>query len=164
MLCKFFTKHTSLAVGRRLNLSCVAARFRGAISSLREQASATQQPALVHVNFDLCSSSHEVSEPIAPRVHPPEEEIGFGPACWLWDYLRRSGGSGFLLPLSGGADSSATAAIVGSMCQVSRHACGCAPIPHNKGHLYSSGSCRDCLRDFTMFETQKCLRSLLQLD
>ena len=41
-----------------------------------------------------------------------------GPACWLWDYLRRSGASGFLLPLSGGADSSAVAAIVGSMCQL----------------------------------------------
>ena len=41
-----------------------------------------------------------------------------GPAAWLWDYLRRSGASGFLLPLSGGADSSSTAAIVGSMCQM----------------------------------------------
>ena len=45
-----------------------------------------------------------------------------GPACWLWDYLRRSGASGFLLPLSGGADSSSVAAIVGCMCQmVLRH-------------------------------------------
>lgn len=35
----------------------------------------------------------------------------------LWDYLRRSGASGFFLPLSGGADSSATAAIVGVMCR-----------------------------------------------
>jgi NAD+ synthase (glutamine-hydrolysing) len=41
-----------------------------------------------------------------------------GPACWLWDYLRRSGGSGFLLPLSGGADSSAVATIVGVMCHL----------------------------------------------
>jgi len=48
--------------------------------------------------------------------HTPEEECGFGPACWLWDYLRRSGAGGFMLPLSGGADSSATAAIVGVMC------------------------------------------------
>lgn len=40
-----------------------------------------------------------------------------GPACWLWDYLKRSGASGFLLPLSGGADSASVAAIVGSMCQ-----------------------------------------------
>ncbi len=48
----------------------------------------------------------------------PEEEIAYGPACWLWDYLRRCGASGFLLPLSGGADSSSVAAIVGAMCQV----------------------------------------------
>ena len=41
-----------------------------------------------------------------------------GPACWLWDYLRRSGASGYMLPLSGGADSSATAAIVGCMTQL----------------------------------------------
>jgi NAD+ synthase (glutamine-hydrolysing) len=46
------------------------------------------------------------------------EEIAYGPAAWLWDYLRRSGASGFLLPLSGGADSSSTAAIVGCMCQM----------------------------------------------
>ena len=37
---------------------------------------------------------------------------------WLWDYLRRSGASGYFLPLSGGADSSSTAAIVGVMCQL----------------------------------------------
>lgn len=48
--------------------------------------------------------------------HCPEEEIAHGPAAWLWDYMRRSGASGFLLPLSGGADSSSTAAIVASMC------------------------------------------------
>lgn len=52
------------------------------------------------------------------RYHIPSEEIALGPACWLWDYLRRSGATGYLLPLSGGADSSSTAAIVGSMCQL----------------------------------------------
>jgi NAD+ synthase (glutamine-hydrolysing) len=48
----------------------------------------------------------------------PEEECCLGPACWLWDYLRRSGASGFLLPLSGGADSSSVAMIVFAMCQL----------------------------------------------
>ncbi len=24
-------------------------------------------------------------------VHSPMEECALGPACWLWDYLRRSG-------------------------------------------------------------------------
>ena len=51
-----------------------------------------------------------------PRRYCPEEECCYGPACWLWDYLRRSGANGFLLPLSGGADSSSVAAIVSAMC------------------------------------------------
>lgn len=38
-----------------------------------------------------------------------------GPALWMWDYLRRSGARGFFLPLSGGADSGAVAALVASM-------------------------------------------------
>lgn len=48
----------------------------------------------------------------------PMEEIQHAPALWLWDYLRRSGARGFFLPLSGGADSAAVAAIVASMCQI----------------------------------------------
>ncbi|KAI5101338.1 glutamine-dependent NAD(+) synthetase, partial [Silurus meridionalis] len=48
--------------------------------------------------------------------HTPQEEISLGPACWLWDYLRRSGQAGFLLPLSGGVDSASSACIVYSMC------------------------------------------------
>ena len=58
--------------------------------------------------------------PLDPSTlcHFPEEECGLGPACWLWDYLRRSGAGGFLLPLSGGADSAAVAAIVGVMCHL----------------------------------------------
>jgi hypothetical protein len=41
-----------------------------------------------------------------------------GPACWLWDYLRRSRTQGYFLPLSGGIDSCATAIIVYSMCRL----------------------------------------------
>lgn len=57
------------------------------------------------------------------RYHTPEEEIALGPACWLWDYLRRCGVSGFFLPLSGGIDSCATATIVYSMCRLVFDAC-----------------------------------------
>ncbi|KAM9409466.1 glutamine-dependent NAD(+) synthetase isoform 2-T2 [Pholidichthys leucotaenia] len=62
---------------------------------------------------DLFLPSHQ---PIEFRFHTPEEEISLGPACWLWDYLRRSGQAGFLLPLSGGVDSSSTACIIYCMC------------------------------------------------
>ncbi|KAF2749564.1 NAD+ synthetase [Sporormia fimetaria CBS 119925] len=58
------------------------------------------------------------SEKKAPRIHFPEEEIALGPACWLWDYLRRSKAAGFLIPLSGGIDSCSTATLVFSMCRI----------------------------------------------
>uniref|UniRef100_A0A8C7YEP3 Glutamine-dependent NAD(+) synthetase n=1 Tax=Oryzias sinensis TaxID=183150 RepID=A0A8C7YEP3_9TELE len=81
--------------------------------------SETQAFLRVKVDFSL-STSNDVflptQQPLQWRFHTPEEEISLGPACWLWDYLRRSGQAGFLLPLSGGVDSSSTACIVHSMC------------------------------------------------
>ncbi|KAM7423525.1 hypothetical protein PAMA_000059 [Pampus argenteus] len=73
----------------------------------------------VKVDFSLSSGDDiylPTHQPITWHFHTPEEEISLGPACWLWDYLRRSGQAGFLLPLSGGVDSSSTACIVYSMC------------------------------------------------
>ncbi|KAI9702264.1 MAG: glutamine-dependent NAD(+) synthetase [Bogoriella megaspora] len=55
------------------------------------------------------------SVPINIKYYRPEEEIAYGPAVWLWDYLRRSGQGGFFLALSGGIDSCSTALIVSSM-------------------------------------------------
>ncbi|KAG5669163.1 hypothetical protein PVAND_017058 [Polypedilum vanderplanki] len=59
-----------------------------------------------------------VNLPLEWINHTPEEEIAMGPACWLWDYLRRSGQGGYFLPLSGGIDSCSTACIVYNMCQM----------------------------------------------
>lgn len=97
--------------------------FRGSVASLQEQASTVATVPFIDVPFCLCVSARNGSMPIPndsiePRYLCPEEEIARGPACWLWDYLRRSGASGYLLPLSGGADSSSVAAIVGCMCQM----------------------------------------------
>ncbi|CAG8642028.1 12158_t:CDS:10 [Funneliformis caledonium] len=58
------------------------------------------------------------TKPTKEFYHTPEQEITLGPACWLWDYLRRSKTSGYFLPLSGGIDSCATATIVHSMCRL----------------------------------------------
>ncbi|BFZ53134.1 glutamine-dependent NAD(+) synthetase [Savitreella phatthalungensis] len=65
------------------------------------------------LSLDLCPT-----QPITPHYWTPEQEISLGPACWLWDYLRRSKQAGFFLPLSGGIDSCATAMIVFSMCRL----------------------------------------------
>lgn len=76
---------------------------------------------------DAALLSHPSSQPDAPatevRYHSPEEEIALGPACWLWDYLRRSRTQGYFIPLSGGIDSCATAVIVFSMCRLVVEAC-----------------------------------------
>lgn len=116
--------------------------YRGSVSSLQEQASMVQPIPLINCEFYLCSSHGGVPQQhseniqlgpqlptpaIKPHYHEPEEEIARGPACWLWDYLRRSGAAGFLLPLSGGADSSSVAAIVGCMCQMAVEAAAIDP-------------------------------------
>ncbi|XP_061347600.1 glutamine-dependent NAD(+) synthetase [Gastrolobium bilobum] len=99
----------------------VVASLRGSVSSLRELASCKNKVPSVEVPYSLCVPFNlkiRLSVSLKIQYHCPEEEIAFGPGCWLWDYLRRSGASGFLLPLSGGADSSSVAAIVGCMCQL----------------------------------------------
>ncbi|CAB4034234.1 Glutamine-dependent NAD(+) synthetase, partial [Paramuricea clavata] len=71
----------------------------------------------------ICLDQYFCSDnPLLPATQPvtlgeitPEQEISLGPACWLWDYLRRSGMAGFFLPLSGGIDSSSVACLVASM-------------------------------------------------
>ena len=93
--------------------------YRGSLSSMRDQASKSSPFPMIPVDFALCDEEIFLPSPKRDPVYlTAEEEIGRGPACWLWDYLRRSGASGFLLPLSGGADSASVAAIVGCMCQM----------------------------------------------
>ena len=58
------------------------------------------------------------NKPKAFRSYSSDEEIAMGPACWLWDYLRRSNAGGVFVPLSGGMDSCSTAMIVFSMCRL----------------------------------------------
>ncbi|CAG8958342.1 hypothetical protein HYFRA_00011019 [Hymenoscyphus fraxineus] len=87
---------------------------------------AIDQPSYerVEVPMSLSSDSDEFNPLLKPslprevRYHTPEEEIELGPACWLWDYLRRSKQAGFFIPLSGGIDSCATSLIVYSMCRL----------------------------------------------
>jgi NAD+ synthase (glutamine-hydrolysing) len=101
------------------DLSAVRA-FRSNIISRSYQAASTPSIPRVHVDFNVTDDSPltaSVSQAKEVHLHDPMEEIALGPSGWLWDYLRRSGQRGYFLPLSGGADSSSTAALVGIMCQ-----------------------------------------------
>ena len=101
-----------------------------AVRSFRTSASRSMQgaqaPAYQRIEVPMSLSQREdnfnplvvPSPAIDVNYHPPQEEISLGPACWLWDYLRRSRQSGFFLPLSGGLDSASTAIIVYSMARM----------------------------------------------
>ncbi|XP_077985397.1 glutamine-dependent NAD(+) synthetase-like [Glandiceps talaboti] len=95
--------------------------FRGGFSSRGLQAASVKPYPRIMVDFSL-SLEVDIALPTLQQIewrhHTLEEEIAFGPACWLWDYLRRSGQSGYFLPLSGGIDSSAAACLVASMCRL----------------------------------------------
>ncbi|SCU91513.1 LAME_0E12816g1_1 [Lachancea meyersii CBS 8951] len=98
---------------------------RASILSRGLQASASDvKYERIEVDEELAPMTNRFDPKIAPSkerpifYHTPEEEIALGPACWLWDYLRRCNGTGFFLPLSGGIDSCATAVIVHSMCRL----------------------------------------------
>lgn len=102
--------------------------FRSMLGSRHSEANASQAARELHrvqpsKPFSILAPSAEQytltpSAGIVNKLWSTEEEVARVPACWLWDYLRRSGLNGFFLALSGGADSASTAAIVGSMCQL----------------------------------------------
>jgi len=60
----------------------------------------------------------EIKRKISELYEDPEQEIKEiinAASCWLWDYLRRASALGFVLPLSGGADSAVTSLLVYNM-------------------------------------------------
>ncbi|KXN86615.1 Glutamine-dependent NAD(+) synthetase, partial [Leucoagaricus sp. SymC.cos] len=103
-------------------------RAHRARASRSMQAASAERYHRVEVPFALSSGKFESpgddvlaytgNREFVVRYHRPEEEIALGPACWLWDYLRRSRTQGYFIPLSGGIDSCATAVIVHSMCRL----------------------------------------------
>ncbi|CAL9729690.1 hypothetical protein MOUN0_H04918 [Monosporozyma unispora] len=99
--------------------------YRAAVMSRSLQAAATDvRYKRIEVPTELARMQERFDPSVTPSIprdvfyHSPEEEIALGPACWLWDYIRRCNGTGYFLPLSGGIDSCATAMIVYSMCNL----------------------------------------------
>ena len=108
--------------------------YRASISRSLQAATSPAKYHRIQTSFELSpeSDDFDVSKrptlPIQPRLHSVEEEIALCGGCYLWDvsdphlfqfaacsllisdqYLRRSGAAGYLVPLSGGIDSCATA-------------------------------------------------------
>ncbi|GJC84018.1 glutamine-dependent NAD(+) synthetase [Colletotrichum liriopes] len=98
--------------------------YRSAISRGLQAARSDAKYERIQTSFELSSEDEDAdvmiapSPPIKPKFYSVEEEIALCAGCYLWDYLRRSGTAGYLVPLSGGIDSCATATIVFSMCRI----------------------------------------------
>ncbi|BES99355.1 Glutamine-dependent NAD [Nesidiocoris tenuis] len=97
--------------------------YRTRLSTAATGASASSYPRIILDARLTHNQTAKLSSPISWQYHTPEEEIAYGPACWLWDYLRRSNQGGFFLPLSGGVDSCSSATIVHSMCRLVVQSC-----------------------------------------
>ncbi len=113
----FFSLNTVEVITAYVNLRDVRTH-RSGCNSLQEQSSSASSLPTVYVDFWACNENTNSDPPIEPIIPDKREEIVCGPACYLWDYLRKSFTGGFLLPLSGGADSAAVAAIVHIMCRM----------------------------------------------
>lgn len=115
-----------------------ASKSRGMQAVLSQRINGGRGFERIEVDYDLGERDEWNKGTSTPSVptHPepatramqakylrPEQEIAYGPACWLWDYLRRSRARGFFIPLSGGIDSCATSVIVHSMCRLVVDAC-----------------------------------------
>ncbi|OLY80203.1 Glutamine-dependent NAD(+) synthetase [Smittium mucronatum] len=92
--------------------------YRAAVPSIGAQSADSRIYPIINIDFDICGVLNSPSSPIAVKYYTPEQEINLGPACWMWDYLRRSKMGGFFLPLSGGIDSCSVALIAYSMCDI----------------------------------------------
>jgi NAD+ synthase (glutamine-hydrolysing) len=103
--------------------------YRSSISRGLQAARSSAKYDRIQTPFELSSEEEDLnpsqrpSPPIPPKYHSPEEEIALCTGAYLWDYLRRCGAAGYLVPLSGGIDSCATATIVFSMCRLVIEAC-----------------------------------------
>jgi NAD+ synthase (glutamine-hydrolysing) len=73
----------------------------------------------VEVTFDWPAARPKLDPPSSPwerSAHKKEEELTRAISLGLFDYLRKSRSDGFVVSLSGGADSAACACLVSTMC------------------------------------------------
>jgi len=90
--------------------------YRGKIASLCELSSRSQPIQTIKIDLEVISSETQLDSPVKQEFMTERQELFHAPPAYLWHYLRRSGASGYFLPLSGGADSAAVAAMVYLMC------------------------------------------------
>ena len=144
-----FTLRDVLVMTEEIDLTSILS-YRMRNNSFGTQASKEKRFQVVDVNFDIANTESKYRYNL--NAPPPKKggtlykvekekkesleskddtkkisneqikEITNAASAYLWDYLRRSGAMGFQLPLSGGADSAATATIIFNICKLMKNA------------------------------------------
>ncbi|MBA2538588.1 MAG: NAD+ synthetase, partial [Deltaproteobacteria bacterium] len=87
---------------------------------------------VVEHGFNWPSRRPELPEPIEPSwedgSHVRDEEFGRAVALALWDYMRKSRSQGYVVSMSGGADSAACAVLVALAVQLAYQELGAAGV------------------------------------
>lgn len=130
-----FTLRDVLVMTEDIDLGSILS-YRMRNNSFGTQASKEKRFNVIDVKFDIAKTSykynlsggtnykdkHKHKDKRQGISNDQIEEITNAASAYLWDYMRRSGAMGFQLPLSGGADSAATATIIYNMCLLMKDA------------------------------------------
>lgn len=118
-------------------------------------------PAPIHCRFDFPSVAPQTAPLQQPSWEPgpavKEEEFCRAVALGLFDYVRKSHSQGFVVSLSGGADSAAVAALVGLSIRLGRDELGPAEFQRKLQHVAGLDACTD-----TAAVTRKMLACVYQ--
>lgn len=79
---------------------------------------------ILHVDFDPQIPTEPIDGEFAADVELREEEFTRAVSLALFDYLRKSRSGGFIISMSGGADSSAVACLIRTMAELSANELG----------------------------------------
>mmetsp|Transcript_25509 Transcript_25509/g.22512 ORF Transcript_25509/g.22512 Transcript_25509/m.22512 type:complete len:260 (-) Transcript_25509:1065-1844(-) len=101
-----------------IDLDAIRSRKMSVRSNNHSPTSIKKAFPRIEVDFYFCQTHDKATSSIDERTHIMSKysEIGYGPAVYLWDYMRKSGACAYFIPLSGGADSAASSLIVQHMC------------------------------------------------
>ncbi|MFK7818664.1 MAG: NAD(+) synthase [Planctomycetaceae bacterium] len=96
----------------------------------------------LHVFFDIPETDQYVAEPtFEPDVSSQEEEFTRAISLALFDYLRKSRSRGFVVSMSGGADSSAVACLIRSMVELTVNEIGAKTLCERLSYIEPLAGC-----------------------
>jgi len=108
-----------------VNLGFIRA-FRLANKSFQKESNCVNKipRVAIDVNVAVCDEEYYCDSPahqknlkrLTDLYHYPHMTVE--PSLWLWEYLKKTGASGFFLPLSGGLDSAAVAMVIYNMADI----------------------------------------------